>query len=58
MDDGCSSSTCCSMGYNVNYYTLELGEDYVGKRFDCYFTGYSIEDVNKHRGEVEKIVAI
>ena len=44
------------MGYNVNYYTLELGEDYVGKRFDCYFTGYGIEEVNKHRGEVEKIV--
>jgi len=41
------------MGYNVNYYTLELGEDYVGKRFDCYFTGYSIDDVNKHRKEVE-----
>ena len=44
------------MGYNVNYYTLELGEDYVGKRFDCYFTGHGIEEVNKHRGEVEKIV--
>ena len=28
------------MGYKVNFYTLELGEDYVGKRFDCYFTGY------------------
>lgn len=44
------------MGYNVNYYTLELGEDYVGKRFDCYFTGYSIEEVNNHRPEVEEIV--
>jgi replicative DNA helicase len=44
------------MGYNVNYYTLELGEDYVGKRFDCYFTGYSIEEVNNHRKEVEEIV--
>jgi hypothetical protein len=44
------------LGYNVNYYTLELGEDYVGKRFDCYFTGYGIEEVNKHRPEVEKIV--
>lgn len=41
------------MGYNVNFYTLELGEDYVGKRFDCYFTGYSIEEVNKHRKEVQ-----
>ena len=45
------------MGFNVNYYTLELGEDYVGKRFDCYFTGYSIEDVNKHRKEVEEVVS-
>lgn len=44
------------MGFNVNYYTLELGEDYVGKRFDCYFTGYSIDEVNKHRKEVEKVV--
>jgi replicative DNA helicase len=45
------------LGFKVNYYTLELGEDYVGKRFDCYFTGYGIEEVNKHRGEVEKIVS-
>ena len=41
------------LGYKVNYYTLELGEDYVGKRFDCYFTGYSIDEVNKHRKEVQ-----
>ena len=41
------------LGYKVNYYTLELGEDYVGKRFDCYFTGYGIEEVNKHRKDVE-----
>ena len=44
------------MGYKVNYYTLELGEDYVGKRFDCYFTGYSIDEVNNHRKEVENVV--
>jgi replicative DNA helicase len=44
------------MGYKVNYYTLELGEDYVGKRFDCYFTGYSIDEVNKHRKEVHDYV--
>ena len=42
-----------SLGYKVNYYTLELGEDYVGKRFDCYFTGYSIDEVNKHRKDVQ-----
>ncbi len=45
-----------SLGYKVNYYTLELGEDYVGKRFDCYFTGYSIDEINKKRDEVETYV--
>jgi len=44
------------LGFKVNYYTLELGEDYVGKRFDCYFTGYSIDEVNGHRKEVQKVV--
>ena len=44
------------LGYKVNYYTLELGEDYVGKRFDCYFTGHSIDEVNKHREEVKTYV--
>ena len=44
------------MGHKVNYYTLELGEDYVGKRFDCYFTGHSIDEVNSHRKEVQKYV--
>ena len=45
-----------SIGYKVNYYTLELGEDYVGKRFDCYFTGYGIDEINKKRKEVETYV--
>ena len=44
------------LGFKVNFYTLELGEDYVGKRFDCYFTGYSIDEVNKHRKEVQSHV--
>ena len=26
------------MGYNVIHYTLELGEEYVGKRYDAFFT--------------------
>ena len=43
-------------GFNVIYYTLELGEDYVGKRFDCYFTGYSIDEVNNHRSKVEEVI--
>ena len=60
---GGKSWTCVAMaahavklGVNVNYYTLELGEDYVGKRFDCYFTGYSIDEVNDHRKEVQTYV--
>jgi|TARA_A100001391_G_scaffold199201_1_gene181816 replicative DNA helicase len=44
------------LGHKVNYYTLELGEDYVGKRFDCYFTGYSIDEINKHRKDVQTYV--
>ena len=61
---GGKSWTCVAMaahavklGYKVNYYTLELGEDYVGKRFDCYFTGYSIDEVNDHRKEVQKYLS-
>lgn len=42
-------------GKNVIYYTLELSEDYVGKRFDAYLTNTpidqlsltKIEDINK-----------
>lgn len=44
------------MGYNVVYYTLELGEDYVGKRFDCYLTGIDIEHIGDHRSRVDKMV--
>jgi len=44
------------LGYNVNYYTLELGEDYVGKRFDCYFTGKGIDEVGNYRRDVEDIM--
>jgi replicative DNA helicase len=44
------------LGHKVNFYTLELGEDYVGKRFDCYFTGYSIDEINKHRKDVQTYV--
>lgn len=45
-----------SLGYNVNYYTLELGEGYVGKRFDAYFTGATMEDIGSQREAVEKVL--
>ena len=31
------------LGYNVLHYTLELGEDYVGRRYDAFFTGKSVD---------------
>lgn len=41
------------LGYNVNYYTLELSESYVGRRLDSYLTGYSVKECADHREEVE-----
>lgn len=35
------------LGYNVLHYTLELGEDYVGKRYDAFFTGIDVSQINK-----------
>lgn len=44
------------LGYNVNYYSLELSEDYVARRFDSYFTGYSVEELKVKREEVESLM--
>lgn len=44
------------LGYNVNYYSLELGESYVSRRIDSYLTGYSVKECAEHRDEVETIV--
>jgi len=40
------------MGYNVVHYTLELGEEYVGKRYDAFFTKISVSDVNHHKERI------
>ena len=40
-------------GYNVVYYTLELSEVYVGKRFDAFFTEESVNSIHLHRKKVE-----
>lgn len=44
------------LGYNVIYYTLELGEDYVARRFDSYFTGYTGDELRERREEVDKLM--
>ena len=43
------------MGYNVVHYTLELGEDYVGRRYDAFFTGKPVDTLFKHRERIEEI---
>jgi replicative DNA helicase len=46
------------MGYNVLHYTLELGEDYVGRRYDAFFTNIPVNKITeqKNRGKVEETV--
>ena len=44
------------MGYNVVHYTLELGEDYVGRRYDAFFTGKPVDTLYKNRDKVEETV--
>jgi len=44
------------MGYNVVHYTLELGEDYVGRRYDAFFTGKPVDTLFKNRDKVEEII--
>tara|TARA_R110000803_G_scaffold138485_1_gene205332 strand:+ start:3493 stop:4854 length:1362 start_codon:yes stop_codon:yes gene_type:complete len=44
------------MGYNVLHYTLELGEDYVGRRYDAFFTNIPVDKVLENRDKVEEAV--
>ena len=44
-------------GYNVCHYTLELSEDYMGKRYDAILTGLDVQTIHQHRAEVEAKVA-
>ena len=44
------------LGYNVLHYTLELGEDYVGKRYDAFFTQIPVNKVDSHRDKIEEII--
>jgi replicative DNA helicase len=44
------------MGYNVLHYTLELGEDYVGRRYDSFFTKVPVNHIASHQDQVKEIV--
>lgn len=45
------------LGYNVVYYTLELSEGYVGKRFDAVLTDIAVDKLGEHREKVEETVS-
>jgi len=44
------------LGYNVLHYTLELGADYVGRRYDAFFTNISVQDITQHKNKIEEVV--
>ena len=44
------------LGYNVLHYTLELGEEYVGKRYDAFFTKIPVNKVDSNRDKIEDII--
>jgi len=45
------------MGYNVIHYTLELSEAYTGRRYDAFFTGMPVDQLEKHKENVETLTA-
>jgi replicative DNA helicase len=45
------------MGYNVIHYTLELGADYVGRRYDAFYTNISVQEITKHRPKIEEAIS-
>jgi len=45
-----------ALGYNVVHYSLELGEGYVGKRYDAVFSGIDVDKLHLHRAEVNEVV--
>ena len=44
------------MGFNVIHYTLELGEDYVGRRYDAYFTQIPVNKITQYKKDVSDVV--
>ena len=45
------------MGFNVIHYTLELSEAYTGRRYDAFFTGMPVDQLEKHKTEVEAVTS-
>jgi hypothetical protein len=44
------------LGYNVLHYTLELGENYVGKRYDAFFSKISVTKIDSFKSKIEELI--
>ena len=44
------------LGYNVLHYTLELGEDYVGRRYDAFFTQVPVDKISTQKDKIESTI--
>jgi replicative DNA helicase len=44
-------------GKNVVHFTLELQQNYVGRRYDCCFTGIDFQDISNNKDKVENALA-
>ena len=44
------------LGFNVVHYTLELGEAYVGRRYDAFFSKIPVDRITQNREKIEAIV--
>jgi replicative DNA helicase len=47
-------ATAVKMGYTVCHYTLELSQEYVGKRYDSILTGIDFQNI--HKDESRKLI--
>jgi replicative DNA helicase len=46
------------LGYNVIHYTLELSEDYVGKRYDAINTGVDVDQLKNFKTLIDEKVSL
>ena len=44
------------LGYNVIHYTLELGEEYVGKRYDSFFTNIPVNRPDLVKPKAQELI--
>ena len=45
------------LGYNVIHYTLELGETYVGRRYDAFFSRVPVDKIKNYKEKVSDAIA-